>query len=119
MGCANCERMKREIRELREELEEWRLMDGEVVDSKVHDLAKNLRVRPQAAKLLMALMASPGQTVPVDRLARAIGYDGDDINRMVAMAAHALRSGGVPIETVWGKGRRVRLSDVEKIRAMM
>lgn len=119
MGCVNCERLKREIRELKEEIEEWEAYDGEVVDSEAHDLSRKIGVRPQAAKLLITLMDAPGQTISVDRLARAIGYEGDDNNGMVAMAAHALRAGGVPIETVWGKGRRVRLSDVERIKGMM
>lgn len=119
MGCDNCDRLKREIRELREELEEWRTADGEVVDSETHDVAKKLGVRPQAAKLLLSLLSSPGKTVPIERLARAIGYHGDDISRMVSMAAHSLRSGGVPIETVWGIGRRVRVEDVDRIRAML
>lgn len=119
VACGECDRLRRENRELREELEEWRSSDGEVVDTRIQDIGRKLNVRPQAVKMALILMRSPGEAMTHDRLARAIGYEGDNTRRITGVLAHHLRGAGIPVKSAWGIGQRISAEDAEKVRALL
>lgn len=119
MACDECVRLRAQIRELKEELAEWRGGNDDVLDTRAQDYAKKLGVRTQSAKMLSVLLDNAGKAISNDRLAEEIGYDGENGRRHVAVVLCNLRKSGVPVETVYAKGRRIRLDDVDKIRAML
>lgn len=119
MGCVNCERLKREIRELREELEEWRLMDGEVADVDANDLAAKIGAYPQTAKLILALARAKGSTLSNDRTVMAIGYQGEQNRNMLAQITCNARRAGFPIERIRGVGLRLPMGVCESVLEMM
>lgn len=119
MGCDNCDRLRAQIREMSEELNEWRSADGEVIDLRIHDISRRLNVRPQATKMALILMRKPGEAMTHDRLARAIGYDGGDTKRITSVMAHHLRRAGVPVKNVWGVGQKIAAEDADRVRALL
>lgn len=119
LACDECVRLRTTIRELRDELSEWRGAGDDVLDARAQDYAKKLGIRTQSAKMLSVLLDNAGKAISNDRLAEEIGYDGDNGRRVVAVVLCNLRKSGVPVETVYAKGRRIRLDDVDKIRAML
>lgn len=70
MACDNCDRLRREIRELKEEIAEYELgTDHEADETDVFRLKIALRIKPQSAKLLHGLMQTPGKLVTLNALA--------------------------------------------------
>lgn len=81
--CQTCDKLRAEIRELREELAEWE-RGGNMTDSgDVALIAATIKCLPQSAKLISALMNAENRTVSAEILTEEIEYGGmgGDINR--------------------------------------
>lgn len=78
MACDNCDRLRREVRELKEELAEWQAGSSfEAENTTEVDLIRaKFRVRPQTAKIISALLSRPGKVVSHDLLVQAASCGG-------------------------------------------
>lgn len=128
MGCDDCART---IRELREELHEYRtLTEGE--DPLAFQIKVRFRLRPQAAKVLAILVKNAGRVVMNRTLIDAADYEGeannpDDrraINSLAATITHIRR--GLEdvrifdaVQTFYGHGRMVSKEDAAKVRDVL
>jgi len=131
MSCNECDRLRRENRELREELHEYRAtVDGE--DPLAFNLKVRFRLRPQQARVLAALVKNPGRIMNNLTLVDASGYVGEENNPdkhraqkslrpMISQISRHLEDARLfdVIQTFYGQGRMISTSDAERIRAMM
>lgn len=131
MPCGECDRLRKENRELCEELDEYRNMsDG--LDPLAFQIKKKLRLRPQAAKVLAIMVHNAGRIVLNRTLIDAGDYEGeannpDDrraINSLAVSVTHIRR--GLEdvrifdaVQTFYGQGRMVAKADAERIRALL
>ena len=128
MTCNNCERLNREIRELREELAEWgRVEKNETLADK---LRKRFRLRPQASHVLAELVTRPDRVFGRDAMIQHMGYtgspmetvrDGEDqaIRNAITWIRNALKDErlDVTIRNIYGAGYLVSKADAAVIRA--
>lgn len=128
MSCPRCDQLARELREAREELEEWRRLGGredaaEADLTRLHALQAWLRdpylprsvSRPQAARLLQALVARAPEFCSPDRLAHVcgVGFDANakSILRVnVTNVRKSLEALGLPVEIENSHGHGWRIS---------
>lgn len=81
MACDECDRLRKQVRELKEEIAEYEadtLDDSE--DPMPMRLTQTFRIRPQSARILWAMMKKPGRVLSMDALAHASEYHGDTTN---------------------------------------
>lgn len=76
MNCKSCEKLRAEIRELREELDEWERHDGGHDDGGVALIAQCLKSWPQPSRLILELMQASNRVVSKSFLVEALGYNG-------------------------------------------
>lgn len=107
MPCDNCDRLRIQLREALEELDEWRRSDQPSQDS-VSMLRRAFGLGPQGAIIVDCLMRSSGCVVHKEALIEAMQYRGEDrhpekgkpdnvaaLHVVVCKAKSALRSSGV------------------------
>lgn len=125
-GCTSCPtaaRLRREVEDLKAEVAEWerRGPEGEASDdheNRVATVRIKLGLRPQAARVLLLLLARPGRLTSAVFLAEALGWPEDRTRNLTSvyltMIRNALRDCGAPgrIETAWGQGWRMSPADV-------
>ena len=125
MTCDRCISLTRELREARELIAEYERPDA-TVTPEVQRVRKWLGrpTRIQTAKMLMALLKSPGQIVSNDRLAFAMDYDGDaPVTRILSVHSSHLRKSlqnkGLPrsVRTGYGAGRWIDPNNAALITA--
>ena len=113
MTCENCIRLTRELREALETIEEYERPEQSITPE-IHKIRKWLGrpARIQTARMLDALMKTPGQIVTNERLAFAMEYDGDlPIFKILSVHSTYLRNAlerrGLPrsVRTGYGSGR--------------
>ena len=76
--CASCDRLRAELREVKEELAEWK-RPPEITDAdRMARLKAALPMERQTAILLIRLHQSPGLVVENGELIELIGYKGED-----------------------------------------
>lgn len=133
MMCPTCDRLRAELREVREELAEWRMSEGESQNGDVAIIARVLKISPQSAKVVNELMSAPSRLVPTDRLVEAMDYgglgmdkgrwtfEGNALKVVMSMARKGLREAGLPeaISNVWGRGYIMPRSKATELRAIL
>lgn len=118
-------RLMTRVRELEEELEEWRRQDGlRDSDDSVAIWRNALGVRGQAAKIVMLLCGAPGRFVSRDYLHENIteGSSGYNlVNVAVCHARVALRKRGFSdvIRSSWGHGYMITPEGAAQVRALV
>jgi len=122
--CDNCARLQRQVRELKETLAEYEMTEGEIIDPRIHDLARWMGTRPQAAQALTLMMRNAGHALSHERIARAFGYDGEDARRISSVMQCHLRQAikkraGAATDTVWGSGYRLPVVEANKIKVAL
>lgn len=132
--CRECDRLRAENRELREELEEWRSMDSvhERGDSAI--IASRLKTRPQVSKLISVLVENENRVVGREFFVDALGYSGagrdhdrrgTDEDRwlkvIVSWARRALESVGIfdAVANVRGRGYMMTKQKAAEVRAVV
>lgn len=139
MGCAHCDGLRRQVRELQEELAEWRLRDHVAASATdvqiatlVRQAVKVLKVDlkyfgPAEFRVLLALLeASPNICRHMQLFTVAIrGVESDTNMEIVKVRISRLRrllrgAGFVDvIETYWGQGYRIAPARASAIRAWL
>lgn len=80
--CQTCDKLRAEIRELREELAEWERLSEEgvsgVIDNDSGLIAATIGVGPQEGRLISTMMLAASRTVSTHDLVRAMKYEGED-----------------------------------------
>lgn len=117
--CQTCDKLRAEIRELREELAEWRNQDSIHESGDAAIIATRLKTWPQVAKLIAILAENENRVVSREYFVEALEYAGagrdhdrrgTDEDRwlkvIVSRARRALESVGVfdAVGNVWGQG---------------
>lgn len=131
MACDECVKLRATIRELREELAEYEKFD-DAESPLVLNLMKALRLRPQSAKILAALLARAGKVVSTELLIESADYEGEasntndrrfralvgvNISRIRRGLEDAKIMGG--IVTYYARGHMLTKEAAEKIRALL
>lgn len=131
MACAECARLRATIREIREELAEYEKFDDSE-DPLVLNLMNALRIRPQSAKVLAALLDRAGKVVSTELLIDAADYEGEasnmndrrfraligvNISRIRRGLEDAKIMGG--IVTYYARGHMLTKDAAEKIRVLL
>ena len=132
MGCDNCDRLRRQVRELTEEIKEYEASGHTDDDLSVRRLAKTLRIKPQAAKILAALLDRPGRLTSTDLLIEAAEYEGEATNpndrrfkAAIGMNISSIRRGLESksiyggIENFYGTGYVLKKEAAEKVKALL
>lgn len=123
--CPNCIRLTRELREAQETISEYE-RPQESASAEIHRIRDWLGrpSRIQSAKLLAALLRSPGNVVPNELLAFAMDYDGDrPVNLVLSTHSTYLRRSlerrGMPrsIQSAYGQGRYINANDAHTIKS--
>lgn len=135
--CASCDRLitelRAELREVKEELEEWRRGDDGSLNDEIAMIARTLKISPQSAKVVNELMSSPSRLVSTERLVEAMGYGGAGLDKgrwtlegnalkvVMSMARKSLRDAGLheAISNVWGRGYIMPRSKAVELRAIL
>ena len=130
MGCVNCERLKREIRELREELDEWGLVENN--ETLADKIRTRFRLRPQAAYTLAAMIERPGRVFSREAIIQHIGYNGSPMDTKRNGEDQSVRTNiswvrlglkdarlDVEVRNVHGQGYLITKEDAEKVRAAL
>lgn len=118
MTCPHCDRLRAEIRELKEELREWERGDPDSIDGNTALIARVLRTNPQPARIIHRLMTEASRVVSKESLIETMRYGGegrdagnttDEINALkvvLSKSRRALESVGLfdAIGCVWGGG---------------
>lgn len=76
MACGECDRLRRENRELREEIEEWR--SGVDLGEDYVRLASIVPMNPQCSRIIVRMMQNPGHVVLSGELIETMHYRGED-----------------------------------------
>lgn len=74
--CKNCERLNRELREAREEIQEWKVRGIDGGGDMASRLRYALKIRPQGALIVAAMMEREGRFVRPDFLIEAANIGG-------------------------------------------
>lgn len=106
MPCGECDRLRAQVRDLKDELSEWERMRGGD-ETRVNLLRSRLRLRPQPAKILDALMDRPGMVVSLDTL-----IDRSDAGG--TLPDDAMPSRGGPLQSIRVNIARVRAALMDK-----
>lgn len=118
MTCPHCDRLRAEIRELKEEIREWERGDPDSIDGSSALIARELRINPQPARIIHHLMTEASRVVRKESLIETLQYNGcgRDIGNMtdednalkviVTKSRRALESVGLfdAIGSVYGVG---------------
>lgn len=131
MACGECDTLRRQVRELREELAEFQKYE----DSEsplVFSLKKALRLRPQSAKILAALMDRQDKVVKVDLLIDASEYEGEAgnpndrrfraiIGVNLARIRRSMEDARIEgaVQTFYGNGYMISKSVADQVRALL
>lgn len=130
MPCDNCERLRREIRELKEEIAEWgKVENNEALSDR---LRIRFRLRPQAALALAAMLERPGRVFSVQALIQHIGYNGNPMDTKRNGEDQSVRTNiswvrlglmdarlGVHVRNIQRQGYMISKEDAEKIMAAL
>jgi len=132
MGCDNCDRLRRQVRELTEEIKEYEASGHTDDDLFVRRLAKTIGIKPQAAKILSLLMDHPGRLTSTDLLIEAAEYEGEATNPNdrrfksaicvnISSIRRRLESKSIhkAIENFYGTGYVLSKEAAAKIRALL
>lgn len=131
MACSECDSLRRQVRELKEELAEFQKYDD--ADSPlVFELKKALRLRPQSAKILAALMERQDKVVKVDLLIDAAEYEGEAGNpndqrfrAIIGVNLARIRRGmedariDGSVQTFYGHGYMISKAVADQVRALL
>lgn len=138
-GCAHCVALQRQVRELQEELAEWRLREraeAAVSDVRASDLTRRL-VRalkvdtkyfgPAEFRLLFALIEASPAICTRERLFSVICLEPESdvgleiVKVRVSRLRRMLREAGVDavIETYWGQGYRLTTGAAATVKAWL
>lgn len=77
MTCPHCDRLRAEIRELKEELQEWERGDPDSIDGNTALIARVLRTNPQPARIIHHLMTEASRVVSKEALIETLQYNGE------------------------------------------
>lgn len=139
MGCAHCDGLRRQIRELQEELAEWRVRDqvaASALDIQIATLVRQaVRVLKQDLKyfgpaefrVLLALLQASPEICPHPRLftVASRGLESDTsieiVKVRISRLRRLLRVAGFHdvIETYWGHGYRIAPAAAPAIKAWL
>lgn len=132
MPCGECDRLRRENRELKEEIAEYGKSMIEGQSPLAFTIKTRLSLRPASAKVLACLIENAGRVVSNRALATAADYSGEatNPNDSRAMSAvgvaithcrRALEDVGIyrVIHTFYGEGRTISKEDAAKVRALL
>lgn len=75
--CQTCDKLRAEIRELREELAEWRNQESIHENGDAAIIAERLKTWPQVAKLIAILAENENRVVSREYFVDALGYAGE------------------------------------------
>lgn len=133
--CPSCDRLRAELREVKEELAEWKMGSPSVDGDKWAFLASTIGLAPQPAKIVSALMESPSQPVMKDTMFELMEYGGmgrdfihsghtDEGRALSVIVTHArrrLESFGIhdAIKNVRGVGYIMPRSKAVELRAIL
>lgn len=118
MPCGECDRLRVQVRELKEEIAEWERTGGEIVDTSVNDLAKKIGTHLQPAKMLLALARARGKTVTNERMCDVIGYEGYGTVNILAQITLRARRAGFPVVRIRGVGLSLSPEHCDRILEM-
>ena len=119
------ENLRRENRELREELEEWRKVGSEDRDERIHQWRRSLGVVPQAAHIAMILCGAPGRFLAVGYLHDAIAASEETHDKLVSVAVSrlkkAIRLRGITdaIHNEYGHGYMITPEGAKAVKALV
>lgn len=125
--CPRCIQLTRELREARETIAEYERPSA-TMSAQANRVSRwlGLPCHPQAAKMLLLLMAKPGEIVLRDALLFGIDYHGDaDVVKTLQVQASRARVSlirrGLPrgIQSAKGSGYYIEKSDAAIIRRAM
>jgi len=122
VACDNCDRLRAEIRELKEEIAEWARVNRD------DRLAEKIRIRfcmtLQESCASAAMMGRPDMTFSIDRLCEHMGYDGLEDGRSVVRTVLSrvrakLKSHGlqVSVRNLHSEGYYITRADADAIKA--
>lgn len=133
--CASCDRLRAELREVKEELEEWRLRGEKEVDDRAALIQTALSATPQVSRVIDAMMDNPGRLIESHTLVDVLHYNGrggdlpkygttDEGRLLKVIIFHArktLERAGItsPIETIWGRGYSLSRDKAVELRAIL
>jgi DNA-binding response OmpR family regulator len=122
-GCANCERLTRELREAREELAIWSGVDEDTEGlewEKVGAYRKAFGMTSQEARVFDLLMDKPG-LASVERIrfhaSKGEATEPQIVNVLICKLRRKLKYSGMGdvIKTRWGSGYEIEREDKERV----
>lgn len=126
-GCPQCEELRAELAAAQDELAEWRRQEREQAaeGASAERLwrARRLGLTPGEAKLLLCLLAHPGERVARERMiAACVKHEeaGDKtLDVVVSGLRRKLRKAGheLELELLWGAGRRLSRACAGRLEA--
>jgi len=130
MPCDSCDRLKRQVRELKEEIAEWDRTENN--ESLADKLRLRFRLRPQAAYTLAAMIERPGRVFSKQAIIQHIGYDGSpmetkrdgedqSVRTNISWVRSGLKYAGLDVEVrnIHAQGYLISKEDAEKVRALL
>lgn len=123
---AEIRRLNIRVRELEDELAEWKAREARThrdasTDTEIHLVSSRLGVSWRRAVLLLHMLRPPGVVHSHERLRDIVVLNDDcDGAKLPAVAVFRLRERltplGIQIETVWGHGYRIDHANAERLR---
>ena len=131
--CVSCDRLRAELREVKEELAEWKMREDDSVDGDIALISRTLKLPPQPARIVNELMSAASRVVTSEKLIESMDYggrggdkgrwtaEGNAMKVCLSMARKGLREAGLhdAISTVWREGYIMPKSKAVELRAIL